>query len=167
MTYSHAGFHMQELDIKASAGFAFFLLFLGGYALVNLRNMGEEAEESIPTVENLAATAWRPSHIGEMRMDANTDLYVQFDTDGELNGHGGCNRFFGHYQLDRNAIKIDQLAMTRMACAPQVMSFEISFAEALQSAATVARAEARMALRNADGKTTARFDAIERRDESE
>lgn len=67
--------------MKASAGFAFFLLFPGGFALVNLKNMGEEAEKSIPTIADLSATAWRPSHIGEMRVDGDTGLYVQFEAD--------------------------------------------------------------------------------------
>ncbi len=148
--------------MKASAGFAFFLLFLAGFALVNLKNMGEEAENSIPTVESMSATAWRPSHIGEMRVDGDTGLYVQFETDGQLSGYAGCNRFFGSYQLAGNTIRIDPLGVTRMACSPPIMSFEISFIEALQSATTIARAETRIALRNDQGQATARFDAIDR-----
>ncbi len=153
--------------MKASAGFAFFLLFLGGFALVNLKNMGEEAEKSIPTVADLSATAWRLSHIGEMRVDGDTGLYVQFEADGELNGYGGCNRFFGRYQLAGNTIRIDPLRVTRRACQPQIMSFEISFFEALQSATTIARADSRIALRNDEGQATARFDAISRIEEAE
>ncbi len=153
--------------MKASAGFAFFLLFLGGLALVNLRNMGEEAEKSIPTLEGLSATAWRPSHIGEMRVDGDTALYVQFEADGQLHGHAGCNRFFGGYQLAGNTISIDRLGMTRMACQPQIMSFEISFIEALRSATTIAQRDGRIALRNEDGQATVRFDAISRMNVSE
>lgn len=167
MTYSHAGFHKKGFGMKASAGFAFFLLFLGGFALVNLRNMGEEAEKSIPTLEGLSATAWRPSHIGEMRVDGDTALYVQFEADGELHGHAGCNRFFGGYQLAGNTISIDRLGMTRMACQPQIMSFEISFIEALRSATTIAQRDGRIALRNEDGQATVRFDAISRMNVSE
>ena len=148
--------------MKASAGFAFFLLFLGGFALVNLRNMGEEAENSIPTAQVLTQNAWRPSHINEMQMDETSSLYVQFDNDGQLGGHGGCNRFFGSYRLEGSTLKIEPLGMTRMACPAPVMSIEISFVEALQSAATVAHRDGRMALRDADGQASARFDAIAR-----
>jgi hypothetical protein len=34
---------------------------------------------------------------------------------GDVAGHGGCNRFFGHYTYDGSAIKIGPLASTRMA----------------------------------------------------
>ena len=54
------------------------------------------------------------------------------------------------------------LGMTRMACPEPAMSIEIAFAEALQSAATVASNDSRMALRNSEGQATARFDAIKR-----
>jgi len=148
--------------MKASAGFAFFLLFLGGLALVNLRNMGEEAENSRPTVAILTQNAWRPSHIGEMQVDETTALYLQFDGDGSLSGHGGCNRFFGAYRLDASMLGIDPLGMTRMACPPSIMSIEMAFVEALQAAATVAHRDGRIAIRDADGHATARFDAIAR-----
>jgi putative lipoprotein len=153
---------MERIGMKASTGFAFFLVFLAGYALVNLRNMGEAAVENIPTIEELSGTAWRPSHIGEMRLDEEVSLYVQFEPGGELSGNGGCNRFFGNYQLAGATIVIDRLGMTRMACPPPVMSIEIAFIEALQSAATIARNESRMALRNAEGQATVRFDATDR-----
>jgi len=150
--------------MKAMVGFVFFLLFLAGYALVTLWNMGEDAEVSVPTVAELSASAWRPSHIGKMMLDENTGLYVQFEIDGNLSGHAGCNRFFGSYELAGNSIRIDSLGITRMACPSQIMSFEISFIEALQSATTVARANMRIALRNDQGKATARFDAIDRKE---
>lgn len=150
--------------MKAMVGFVFFLLFLAGYALVTLWNMGEDAEISVPTVTELSASAWRPSHIGEMKLDEDTGLYLQFETDGKLGGYAGCNRFFGSFELSDNAIHIEPLGITRMACASQIMSFEISFIEALQSATTVARANNRIALRNDQGQAVARFDAIERQD---
>jgi heat shock protein HslJ len=150
--------------MKASVGFAFFLLFLAGYALVTVRNMGKEAANSIPSVAELSANAWRPSHIGEMTVAADTDLYVQFEPDGKLVGYAGCNRFFGSYELSGNTISIGPLGTTRMACPSQQMSFEIAFIEALQSAMTVARAESRIALRNDQGQATSRFNAIGRQD---
>ena len=148
--------------MQASIGFGFFLLFLAGYALVTIRDMGEQAEKSVPTIGELSAVAWRPTHIAEMKLDGESELFVQFEADGQLAGYGGCNRFHGTYQLNGNTISIGPLGVTRMACPSQIMSFEISFIDALQTAATVARAETRIALRNDQGQATARFDAIDR-----
>ena len=149
--------------MKASAGFAFFLLFLAGYALVSIRDMGEQAENSVPTIAELSAVAWRPSHIGEMRLAEDTRLFVQFEIDGRYAGYAGCNQFFGSYQLTGKLLSIDQVGATRMACPAREMSIEIAFFESLQSAAAVARADQRLALRNDQGQTVARFDAIDRK----
>lgn len=149
--------------MKASVGFAFFLLFLAGYALVTLRDMGEQVENSVPTVAELSAAAWRPSHIGEMRLAEDTSLFVQFEIDGRYAGYSGCNQFFGHYRLTGKLISIDPPGASRKACPAQEMSFEIAFFESLQSATTLARADKRLALRNEQGRIVARFDAIERK----
>ncbi len=149
--------------MKASAGFAFFLLFLAGYALISLRDMGEQAQISVPTIAELSAVAWRPSHIGEMRLADDSRLFVQFEIDGRYAGYAGCNQFFGSYQLTGKLINIEPLGSTRMACPVQETSFEIAFFESLQSAVAVARADKRLALSNEQGQTVARFDAIDRK----
>ena len=69
--------------MKASAGFGFFLLFLAGIALVSFISMSQRAN-TVPTVLELSATAWRPSNIGEMKVDSDSEMYVQFAADGQL-----------------------------------------------------------------------------------
>lgn len=150
--------------MKAMVGFGFFLLFLAGIALVTLRNMSEEWESSVPTAEELSANAWRPSHIGEMEVDDDSGIYVQFETDGQLGGNGGCNRFFASYRLEENKIKVNPISLTRRACPEPIMSNEKSFVQALQLATVVVGAEQRIAFRNDRGEPTLRLDAIERRD---
>ena len=55
--------------MKSTVGFGFFLLFLAGFALVYMMQAGKNWEASVPTVEELSTSAWRPSHIGEMEVD--------------------------------------------------------------------------------------------------
>jgi heat shock protein HslJ len=150
--------------MKASAGFGFFLLFLAGFALVTLKVMRDRAANAIPTVAELSASAWRPSHIGEMAVDDDSAMFVQFGADGRLTGHGGCNNFFSRYQLDDNKIHVEPIGVSRKACAPAIMSIELSFVQALQLATTVAGVDKRMAMRNDRGQATVRFDAIDRQD---
>jgi heat shock protein HslJ len=151
--------------MRASAGFGFFLLFLAGFALVTLKVMRDKSANAVPTAADLSASAWRPSHIGEMAVDDDTAMFVQFEADGRITGHGGCNNFFSRYQLEDNKIHVEPIGISRKACEPPaVMSIELSFVQALQLATTVAGVDNRMAMRNDLGHATVRFDAIDRRD---
>ena len=150
--------------MKASVGFGFFLLFLAGFALVTLKTTRDKAANAVPTVVELSASAWRPSQIGEMAVDDDSALFVKFEADGALRGHGGCNNFFSRYQLDGNKIHVEPIGISRMACAPEIMSIELSFVQALQLATTVAGVDKRMTMRNDQGQATVRFDAIDRQE---
>ncbi len=147
--------------MKASAGFGFFLLFLAGLALVSLITMRNQAG-AIPSIEQLSANAWRPSKIREMKVDSDSKMYVQFEADGQLTGHGGCNSFFSRYRLEENKIHVDPIGVTRMSCEPVTMSLERSFVESLQLATTISGVGRRMAMRNNQGDATIRFVAIDR-----
>lgn len=147
--------------MKASFGFGFFLLFLAGFALVYMLS-ARQAADSIPTPDDLAASAWRPSHIGDMRIDSDSGIYVQFETDGRVTGHAGCNNFFSRYRLDGNKIDIEPIGVTRMSCPPEVMAVESSLVQALQLSTTVAGVEKRMTMRNDQEEPMARFVAIDR-----
>ena len=146
--------------MKATVAFIFFMLFLAGIAFVNLKGMKSSDDLKVLAPEQLADIAWRATAIGEMRLDEDSGIHVQFDADGQVTGNSGCNRFFGSYELQEGKLSIGPLGATRMACPEPAMSFEISFLAALQSADTAARADDRLAIRNADGVTVARFVAI-------
>jgi heat shock protein HslJ len=147
--------------MKATAGFGFFLLFLAGIALVSFMSMSERAN-TVPTVEQLSASAWRPSNIGEMQVDSDSEMFVQFAADGQLTGHGGCNNFFSRYRLEENKIHVDPISVTRKSCGSEIMSMELSFIESLQLATTINGVGKRMAMRNDQGQATLRFVAIDR-----
>lgn len=148
--------------MKASVGFGFFLLFLAGIAFVSFISMSNTAN-TVPTVDELSASAWRPSSIGEMKVDSDSKLFVQFETDGQVTGHGGCNNFFSRYRLEDNKIHINPISVTRKSCAADIMSLELSFIESLQLTKNVSGVGNRMALKNDQGQATLRFVAIERK----
>lgn len=60
-----------------------------------------------------------------------SDAHLIFNSEnGVINGSGGCNRIFGHYDLDRkNAIRFSEVGATKMAC--QNMDFENRFLDLL------------------------------------
>jgi len=73
----------------------------------------------------LAGSEWSP--------DNGIEQFVQFMSDGDLAGNGGCNSFFGTYEQNDNELKIGSLIITKKLC-PDVMGAEKAFIAALESA---------------------------------
>jgi len=153
--------------MKASVGFIFFMLFLAGLAFVNLQGMKGQSDGVVTSASDITDTAWRPTHIGEMRLQDSSGMIVQFNSDNSIVGNSGCNRFFGDYKVTEGALEIGFLGTTRMACPEPGNSFEISYLEALQVARTLTRSESRLAMRDDKGVIVARFVATERDDTEE
>ncbi len=52
---------------------------------------------------------------------------LDFYTDGRVAGRGSCNRYNGQYRLSGEGLAISEVASTRMACAPALMTQEQRF----------------------------------------
>ncbi len=113
---------------------------------------GVAAEE--PT---LAGSEWRPVALGELTLPEDVDVFVQFRGEGELGGFGGCNRFFGTWQVDGDAITIGPLGATRMACPPPLMEHEAALFAALEAASGFERDRIDLRLFDEEGNELARF----------
>ena len=49
--------------------------------------------------------------------DQNSEIFIQFDeAEHRVNGRGGCNRFFGNYEMEGKKLKFSPMGATRMAC---------------------------------------------------
>ena len=116
--------------MKAMVGFLFFLLFLGGLALVFLK--GNQISGVSAGGATLTGVRWRPTYVGAESIPEDAGMYVQFEVDGSINGHAGCNSFFGSLEKTENGVKVGPLGATRMACDEPKMSRETSFISALQ-----------------------------------
>jgi heat shock protein HslJ len=150
--------------MKAAFAFIFFMLFLAGIAFVNLKGAQEQADAGDATPAEISVPAWRPTHLGEMRLEDNGEMFVQFEEGGQLRGHAGCNRFSGNYELEDGSLHVGPLRSTRMACPEPAMSFEISFMEALQTPAKASIVSDKLVLRTAKDGSTVRFTAIDQAD---
>lgn len=150
--------------MKAMIGFLFFMLFLAGIALVNLRSAQDTEDARIGAAAELADVAWKLTHLGEMALDDGADLYIQFQMDGQFSGNAGCNRFFGTAEFG-DGLDLGGIGATRRACPEPVNSYELSFLEALGNTAAALRVDDRLAFRNAGDRSVLRFAAIPRIDE--
>ena len=150
--------------MKATMGFLFFMLFLAGIAFVSLRGIKDNADADVISASQLTDVAWRPVNLGEMVVDKDTKMFIQFNDDGQISGHAGCNRFFGSYSIEDGKLEFGAFGATRMACQVAENALEIAFLEALGDATNAARVDRRLALRNDNGVNLLRFAATDRVD---
>ena len=119
--------------MKAFIGFLFFLLFLAGFFFVFLQGKQMAGQGLSAGGAGLTGKQWRPVYIGATAVPADAGLHVRFEVDGSINGHGGCNSFFGSLEKSETGLKVGPLGSTRMACPEPIMGRESSFFEALQA----------------------------------
>lgn len=118
------------------------------------------AEESVPMVAaepakaapsttglELAGTEWVLETLAGEALAHDVSPTIAFDAAGGIAGHGGCNRYFGSYAVDGEAIAVGHLGATQMACAPEVMAQEDRFLDALGSADHASLREGLLVLR--------------------
>ncbi|MBM3116684.1 META domain-containing protein [Jeongeupia naejangsanensis] len=94
---------------------------------------GKSYPECVPVkqgAESMKANAlqgaeWRVADAGPRPATLN------FAADGRISGFAGCNRYFGQYTQNGDALKIGSVATTRMACDPAVMKQEAAFLQTL------------------------------------
>ena len=70
-------------------------------------------------------------------VQGNNDIILNFESkEKQINGSGGCNSYFGSYNLDRNcSLKITELGATERACLdPALMQQEQNYFNILQGA---------------------------------
>ncbi len=132
--------------MKAVVGFMFFMLFLAGFAFVMLQ--GRQTSRSGPSIADID---WRPVSVGATAIPDDGGMSVRFARNGDINGHGGCNRFFGALKRTESGVEVGQLGATRMACPEAVMAREAAFIDAIQNTRNVQSDGATLRLLDADG----------------
>ena len=144
--------------MKSIVGFAFFLLFLAGFAFVFL-----QGKQSRPPLAHQAGPLsfmdvhWRPVSVGDVAVADDTVMFVRFETHEKITGHAGCNRFFGSFEVQETGFQVGPLGSTRMACPEPVMSIEQEFLRAIEEMKHFLTSPDSMQLLDGDNDTLARF----------
>jgi heat shock protein HslJ len=113
-----------------------------------------------PNTNALAGTQWVLSTLNGNAPLEDTQVTLNFDTEGRVAGSDGCNRFFGSCSAQGDALAFQQIAGTLMACPPERMAQSRAFTRALGSTQTFAMADGNLTLRDAAGATLATFTAL-------
>ncbi len=141
--------------MKSMFGFAVFLLFLAGIALVMLQ--GRSMMSVGGGGAELTGISWRPVSVGDQEIPEDSGLYVLFEVDGSIKGHGGCNGFFGSLEKADSGIAVGRLGATRMACPEEIMDREMAFMAAVQRTRDFRSGGDRMSLIDEGGSVLAVF----------
>lgn len=141
--------------MKSMFGFGVFLLFLAGIALVMLQ--GRSMISVGGGGAELTGISWQPVSVGDEEIAEDSGLFVLFEVDGSIKGHGGCNGFFGSLEKAGSGIAVGPLGATRMACPEEIMDREVAFMEAVQNTRDFQSGSGRMSLIDVDGNVLAEF----------
>lgn len=92
---------------------------------------------------NLAGSEWG--------FENSDKRFIQFKADGKVFGHGGCNRFFGGYEMGSDhQLSFSPLGATRMACPEPDMKKETEFLGLLEKTTSVKIEGVRLSLFDAE-----------------
>lgn len=99
-----------------------------------------------------AATAGNLLAGSEWGISGNHRPFIRFEADGRVFGHGGCNRFFGSYEISGgDGLRFGPLGATKMACIGPAMDFESGFFAALEKTVSFRREDMSLVLIDKDG----------------
>lgn len=81
---------------------------------------------------------WTMETFGEnnrLKNDVQGRLEIFFASESkQVNGHAGCNRFFGNYTLTNGVLKIFNIGTTKKLCSEDLMTTEKNLLKALEKA---------------------------------
>jgi len=121
-------------------------LAIGAVALVGCAKVVSDVRKTRP-LTSLAGSEWGIR---------DTDQFIAFKSEGEVNGNGGCNNFFGSYTQDGNTITFGLLASTKMAF-PGKMKTEAQFLGSIQKARAFDATHLEITLKDEGGEVILRL----------
>ncbi len=68
------------------------------------------------TSSTLLNSKWYLAELAGEPVAAETQPWLEFSEDGRVSGNASCNRLFGSYELDGEALSFGPLGTTRMFC---------------------------------------------------
>jgi heat shock protein HslJ len=159
---------------------AFFDRHLKGYSTALLDSPGEQYSEVLfetrrpgslantderqgsQAEQSLANTNWRLVSSGEVGAEtpvvAGSTITLEFDSEGQASGSGGCNTYGAQYAVQENTLSFDEITRTLRACAQEGLGQqEERFFQALETSDRFEQAGDRLTIWYQDGNGVLKF----------
>ncbi|MEH6547622.1 MAG: META domain-containing protein, partial [Sneathiella sp.] len=104
-------------------------------------------------LSSLAGSEWQLRDLAGMPVEE--EAWIAFKGDDLVSGLGGCNRFNGIFSVKKGKFNIGPLAMTQMACPPEMMETERGFSNALEATKSITATYLLLAFFGADNQLLA------------
>jgi len=141
--------------MKRHKGFVLWMLILTLSALVaGCAPLGGGGDSAAGTEIDLDGTAWTVIEMNGEATPADAQATLDF-AEGQVSGIAFCNRFFGPYELDGEALSFGMLGSTMMACLD--MEHEGEYLETLGTVAGYRVDADNLVLTDADGNAVLVF----------
>lgn len=117
--------------MKSMVGFLFFLLFLGGLALVMIMGKDLAGKSADNPAIQLQRAQWRVTAIHGQEVPVESAITIAFSSDGAISGSAACNNYFGQFVVVGSELRFSGIGSTKKACQPEVMTLESTFLQVL------------------------------------
>ncbi len=111
-----------------------FLCF--GLLVLLLISCGKSKEDP-EAFGNIRGVTWQLSDMGDKAIDNTIITTLVFGDDNKISGNGGCNNYFGTYDLYSNGITISDIGSTRKMCSEEIMEQEMTYLDILGKAKSI------------------------------
>ena len=86
---------------------------------------------------DIRGVTWQLSDIGYDAVDNNILTTLVFGDNNKISGNGGCNNYFGTYELYTNGLAISNIGSTKKLCSEEIMEQEMNYLEILGKAKSI------------------------------
>lgn len=105
----------------------FISLILSTLLLAGCFGSSETAPEPEVSQDQLVGKIWKCQMLFEREVSGDSNITLEFLTDGTIKGNGGCNNFTGTYTLAGKSISFGPVASTKKSCGPSLDEQEFTF----------------------------------------
>ena len=133
--------------------FCFLVLFL--------ISCGKNKEDPV-AFGDIRGVTWQLSDIGSNTISNGIITTLVFEEENKISGNGGCNNYFGSYNLYTNGIAISSIGTTKKLCTEEVMEQEMTYLGILGKATSIKFDENKLEIDSSAEITSIKFIQQER-----